>query len=97
MLVLTRKLNESIQIGEDIRITVVRIKGNTVRIGIEAPQQVRVVRGELQSMGDRLGGILEDRVRRGESVVVEREELESAEEFTEDWSLTGAAPVGAGH
>ena len=97
MLVLTRKLNESIQIGEDIRITVVRVRGNTVRIGIEAPQQVRVVRGELQSMGDRLGGILEDRVRRGESVVVEREELESAEEFTEDWSLTGAAPVGVGH
>ncbi len=97
MLVLTRKLNESIQIGEDIRITVVRIKGNTVRIGIEAPQQVRVVRGELQSMGDRLGGILEDRVRRGESVVVEQEELESAEDFTEEWSLTGAAPVGVGH
>jgi carbon storage regulator CsrA len=49
MLVLTRKLDESIRIGDDIRITVLRVKGNTVRIGIEAPKHVRVIREELQS------------------------------------------------
>ena len=47
MLVLTRKTNEQIQIGDDIKITLVRIKGNCVRIGIEAPREVRVIRGEL--------------------------------------------------
>ncbi len=48
MLVLTRKLDESIQIGDDIKITVLRVKGNAVRIGIEAPKSVRVVRDELE-------------------------------------------------
>ena len=47
MLVLTRKLQERIHIGENITITLVRIQGNTVRIGIEAPGDVRVVRGEV--------------------------------------------------
>ncbi len=47
MLVLTRKLQEQIAIGQDITITVLRLKGNTVKIGIEAPDNVRVVRGEL--------------------------------------------------
>lgn len=47
MLVLTRKMNEQILIGNDIKITLVRVRGNSVRIGIEAPREVRVVRGEL--------------------------------------------------
>ncbi len=47
MLVLTRKMNEQILIGDDIKITLVRVRGNTVRIGIEAPRDVRVLRGEL--------------------------------------------------
>jgi len=48
MLVLTRKLDEAIQIGDNIKITVLRVKGNTVRIGIEAPKSVRVIRDELE-------------------------------------------------
>lgn len=47
MLVLSRKPNEEILIGENIKITVLKVKGNTVRIGIEAPQSVKVKRGEL--------------------------------------------------
>ena len=47
MLVLTRKLQEQISIGQDITITILRVKGNTVRIGIDAPDNVRVLRGEL--------------------------------------------------
>ena len=47
MLVLTRKSQDSIRIGGNITVTVLRIKGNTVRIGIEAPESVRIVRGEL--------------------------------------------------
>ena len=47
MLVLTRKQNEKIQIGDSITITVVRTKGKTVRLGIDAPAEMAVLRGEL--------------------------------------------------
>ncbi len=47
MLVLTRKQQQEIQVGGTIKITVLKIKGQTVRLGIEAPQSVRVMRGEL--------------------------------------------------
>lgn len=47
MLVLSRLENESINVGDDITITVVRIAGNKVRIGIAAPEAVRIVRSEL--------------------------------------------------
>lgn len=47
MLVLSRKVSESIQIGDNIAITVVKIGPNTVRIGIEAPRDVVIVRSEL--------------------------------------------------
>jgi carbon storage regulator CsrA len=49
MLVLTRKLEEQIRIGDDITISILRVKGNTVRVGIDAPREIRVVRGELRS------------------------------------------------
>lgn len=48
MLVLTRKLNERIVIGDQIRITVVGVRGNHVRLGIEAPPEVTVLRAELE-------------------------------------------------
>ena len=48
MLVLTRKLQEDICIGENVKITVLRISGSSVRIGIEAPRDLRIVRGELE-------------------------------------------------
>lgn len=47
MLVLSRKLQQQIKIGDQITVTILRVKGNTVRIGVEAPREVRVVRGEL--------------------------------------------------
>lgn len=47
MLVLTRKLQEQIRIGDNITITILRVKGRSVRVGIEAPRDVRLVRGEL--------------------------------------------------
>ena len=53
MLVLSRKLNEQIRIDEQITVTVLRVKGNTVRLGIEAPKEVRVRRGELPRLEKR--------------------------------------------
>ena len=47
MLVLTRKYQEKIRIGHNITITVLRTKGKAVRLGIEAPADVPVIRGEL--------------------------------------------------
>ena len=47
MLVLSRKLNETIVIDGNIRITVVGIRGNQVRLGIEAPDRVGIYREEL--------------------------------------------------
>ena len=47
MLVLTRKLQEKIRIGDQVTITVLRMKGKAVRLGIEAPANVTVIRGEL--------------------------------------------------
>jgi carbon storage regulator len=47
MLILRRKLDESITINKDIIVKVLRIDGNSVEIGIEAPQVVRIKRSEL--------------------------------------------------
>ncbi|UCH81549.1 MAG: carbon storage regulator CsrA [Nitrospiraceae bacterium] len=47
MLVLTRKSDESINLGDDITITVVEIKGNSVRLGIKAPEKLKIYRKEL--------------------------------------------------
>jgi carbon storage regulator len=48
MLVLTRKLGQKVCIGDNIVVTVARIQGETVRLGIEAPAEVRVDREELR-------------------------------------------------
>lgn len=48
MLVLSRHRDEAIVIGGNIRITVVAIRGDKVRIGIDAPPEVLIVRGELE-------------------------------------------------
>ncbi len=47
MLVLSRKRNESIVIGDKIKITIVEMRGDKVRIGIEAPEDVSVHRQEV--------------------------------------------------
>ena len=47
MLVLTRKSGEVITIGDDVRVTVIGIEGSQVKIGIDAPKQVKVHRAEI--------------------------------------------------
>jgi carbon storage regulator CsrA len=51
MLVLTRKKSEAIRIGNDVFVKVIRTGRSTVKIGIDAPANVRVVRGELVITG----------------------------------------------
>ncbi len=50
MLVLARKINESIMIGDQIEVSIVDIKGDQVKIGISAPKQVKVFRREVYRM-----------------------------------------------
>lgn len=47
MLCLTRKKNEKIMIGNDIEVTVIKIDGNQVMLGIEAPQKIPIYREEV--------------------------------------------------
>ena len=48
MLVLSRKPGQKLQIGDNITITVLEVHGHVLRLGIEAPREVRVLRAELQ-------------------------------------------------
>ena len=47
MLILTRKVNESLRVGNDVTVTVLGIKGGQIRIGINAPRDVEVHRQEV--------------------------------------------------
>jgi carbon storage regulator len=47
MLILSRKVNERIMIGEDISVSILEIRGDQVRLGVEAPKQVKVFRQEV--------------------------------------------------
>lgn len=47
MLILTRKVGESIMVGDQIRVVVVDIKGRQVRIGVDAPADTKIYRGEI--------------------------------------------------
>lgn len=47
MLILTRRIGETLMIGDDVSITVLGVKGNQVRIGIDAPKDVPVHREEI--------------------------------------------------
>jgi carbon storage regulator len=52
MLVLSRKESQRIRLGDDIVVTVVRVAGDKVRLGIDAPSSVVVLRDELESHAD---------------------------------------------
>ncbi len=47
MLILSRRVGESVLIGKDVSITVLRVKGDQVRLGVDAPKEVAVQRNEL--------------------------------------------------
>ena len=47
MLILTRKIGETLMIGDDITVTVLAVKGNQVRVGVNAPKSVAVHREEI--------------------------------------------------
>lgn len=52
MLILSRKVNEEVIIGDNIKITVVRVAGNRIRLGISAPDDVTIRRAEIAFEGE---------------------------------------------
>ena len=69
MLILTRKLGESITIGDDIKITFLETKGKQIRIGIEAPQHIAVHREEIYNL------IKEQNIEAVKVAIMEKETL----------------------
>lgn len=53
MLALTRKEGQKIRIGDDVEISVVRISPTSVRIGIEAPRDRKIIRSEIEASNER--------------------------------------------
>ncbi|MCL2472965.1 MAG: carbon storage regulator CsrA [Treponema sp.] len=47
MLILSRKINEKIMIGDDISVSIIEIRGDQVRIGVDAPKSIKVFRQEV--------------------------------------------------
>ena len=68
MLVLTRKIGEKIQIGDDIGLQILDIQGSTVRIGVIAPRHIAVHREEIYEK------IIEENKRAAETVTLEQAE-----------------------
>jgi carbon storage regulator len=68
MLVLTRKLREAVRIGDNVRVTIVRTGVGAVRIGVEAPDGMKIVREEIES-----------RIADGESIADLRDEFDHRE------------------
>ena len=61
MLILTRRINESLVIGDDVTVTILGVKGNHVRIGVDAPRDVSVHRVELAHKDDKTPTSLADK------------------------------------
>ena len=82
MLILTRRVNETLNIGDDIQVTVSGVKGNQVRIGIDAPRDVPVHREEIYQRIKK-----EEAAASGEAVEKDfddSDEQEDQEDFYED-------------
>lgn len=61
MLVITRKAGQTLYIGDHIKVTVVKTAGNAVRIGIDAPDEMSISRGELLNWLDRSTDVTRER------------------------------------
>ncbi len=76
MLILTRRINETLNIGDDVQVTVLGIKGNQVRIGINAPRDVPVHREEIYQ-----------RIKREERM---GDDAQSGDDYSSDHDYRGA-------
>jgi carbon storage regulator len=90
MLVLTRKTRQQIQIGPNVTITILQIKGQAVRVGIEAPRNVNVLRTEL---AEKMAGETHDPTIVAALEKIARESEISSEVSNEDTSGRTSVPA----
>ncbi len=86
MLILTRKPGESLYIGDNVKVTIVEIKGNQIRVGIDAPADLRIYREEIYKQ------ILEENKNAAEAVM----SGSALEQLTGTWKGVGKDSPKAG-
>jgi len=89
MLVLTRKLEQQIQIGENITVTILEVKGKVVRVGISAPREIRVLRAEIAGRPPRVQEPA-TRLPGGGSTDFDSEDRETDTHFAADDAIVAA-------
>jgi carbon storage regulator len=74
MLVLSRKEGEKLVIGDNITLVISKISGNRITLGIEAPANVKIMRGELKAQAEKLPDIVP--MRRAGTMTIDLDECE---------------------
>ena len=87
MLILTRKPGESLYIGDNVKITIVEIKGHQIRVGIDAPPELRIYREEIYLQ------ILEENKQAAAAVTSSTQSLDN---LSSAWQGRNTAPAGSG-
>jgi carbon storage regulator len=85
MLILTRKPGECLYIGDNIKVTIVEIKGNQIRVGIEAPTELRIYREEIYLQ------ILDENKTAAQGVMTDA----SLEQLSGGWKGVAKSPSGS--
>ena len=92
MLVLSRKVGQELIIGDNVRITVNRIGGSRVTIGISAPDEVRIVRGELEPIVRSFEHVSQPAAEKAEESADGADDVEGVSCYSA-WQLADAAPL----